>query len=311
MLPCRTLTQLIFPMLLSDVCGIFLLFFFSFFPAASAPSPPALVCCRFHCFGADGASLFCLNFTTPFLFPEPHTVWHPPTCSISSPRSSSFSLSGAVREPLLPFPFVSSPGPFYRGCFYPPGLFFFFCSNFWPFRPGILSSLLSTAWFHLEWSTFLVSQDVLVGVKVFSLQTRTDSPLFEDLVLLQNESLCEVYQGKVPWTSLEHSSRGLQVCGILSWPFSFPSAIIAVIVIARSFNSCRRQHSPRPLNGSRRDNYAHDLNRMNSSHCGTKQKLCCWKIESRSSVKLFNDFHWRNCWRRLFGWTNQGKTCWV
>lgn len=173
----------------------FFFVFFSFFPAASAPPPPppALVCCRFHCFGADGASLFCLNFTTPFLFPEPHTVWHPPTCSISSPRSSSFSLSGAVREPLLPFPFVSSPRPFYRGCFYPPGFFFFFCSNFWPFRPGILSSLLSTAWFHLEWFTFLASQNVLVSFKVFSLQTRTDSPLFEDLVLLQSKSLWEVY----------------------------------------------------------------------------------------------------------------------
>lgn len=35
--------------------------------------------------------------------------------------AASFSLSGAVMEPLLPFPFVSSPGPVYRGVLLPTG----------------------------------------------------------------------------------------------------------------------------------------------------------------------------------------------
>lgn len=95
------------------------LFFWFFFIFSTAS-----VCCRCRCCGADGTSLFCVNFTTPFRFPEPHTVWHPPTRSISSlllaaplltcrvqfgSHSSHFLLSvasGILQGMLLPLGFL-------------------------------------------------------------------------------------------------------------------------------------------------------------------------------------------------------------
>lgn len=45
------------------------------------------------------------------------TLRHAPSLLLAAP----FSPSGAVMEPLLPFPFVSSPGPFCRGVLLPTG----------------------------------------------------------------------------------------------------------------------------------------------------------------------------------------------
>lgn len=45
------------------------------------------------------------------------TLQHVPPLLLAAP----FSLSGAVMEPLLPFPFVSSPGPFYGEVLLPTG----------------------------------------------------------------------------------------------------------------------------------------------------------------------------------------------
>lgn len=78
---------------------------------------------------------------------------------ISSPRSSSFNLSSAVWEPLFPFPFVSSPRPFYRGCSYHcVSPFSSFAQTFDPLDPANYH-LLSTAWFPLKWIIFLASQE--------------------------------------------------------------------------------------------------------------------------------------------------------
>lgn len=264
---------------------------------------------------------------------------------ISSPRSSSFNLSSAVWEPLFPFLFVRSPRPFYRGCFYhwvSPSS----AQTFDPLDPANYH-LLCTGWFLLKWIIFLVSQEIHVSVEAlnfihsepehifphslkFLLQTKPPMRYVDECSqpsrlarsswlkkfnwtfihgLPRKSSWIFLSQefSTLPWTSPEQSSHRFQVYWILSWPFSFPSAITAIIVIPWSFNSCQQQHSQRPLNESRWDNYAQDLNQIHSSHHGTKQKPCCWKIESRSSVKLFNDFRWRSCWRQLFGWTNQGK----
>lgn len=53
--------------------------FFCFFPANSIGLlSPLLLWCWWRLF------VSCELHHTPFLFPEPHTVWHPPTCSTSS-----------------------------------------------------------------------------------------------------------------------------------------------------------------------------------------------------------------------------------
>lgn len=67
------------------------------------------------------------------LSPESHRVWHPPTCSSFSPLLSALPLSksSAVLELASPFPLVSSPRPFYFGCFCLLVFSFFGCLNSW------------------------------------------------------------------------------------------------------------------------------------------------------------------------------------
>lgn len=64
------------------------------------------------------------------LSPESHRVWNPPTCSSFSPHST-FSKSSSVFELASPFPLVSSPRPFYFGCFCLLVFSFFGCLNSW------------------------------------------------------------------------------------------------------------------------------------------------------------------------------------
>lgn len=265
----------------------------------------------------------------------------------SFPRSSSFNLSRAVWEPLVPFPFVSSPRHFTGDAS---------TTGFLPLLLKILTlldpanyHLLSTTRYLIKWIIFFgYTKDSCQcqGIKIYSLWSTTYFPHSLKFLLqtktamryvdeccqpsrLERSSWLKKSNGlssidfrespfefslsqefsTLPWTSPEYSSHGVQVCWILSWLFSFPSAITAIIIIVWSFNSCQQQHSQRPLNESHWDNYAQDLNQIHSSHRGTKQKPCCWKIESRSSVKLFNDFRW-SCWRRLFGELIREK-CWV
>lgn len=121
----------------------------------------AWVCCRFHCCGADRASLFCVNFTTPFLFPEQHTVWHPPTCSISSFLLAAPLLTCRVQFGSHSPHFLLSVAPgHFTGDASTTGFSFFFCLNFWPFRPSKLSfvvySLVSAKinFFCFLWTNF-------------------------------------------------------------------------------------------------------------------------------------------------------------
>lgn len=188
----------------------------------------------------------CFLWTSPHLFFFPSHTLYDTLRLISPPRCcSSFSLSGAVWGPFLPFPFVSSPRHFTGDV-----------STHWvslssssqTFDPSdrAFYHLLSTAWFLLKWITFVAS-------KFFSCQCRGLKFLVfvkQNTFVSANRNLRKVHKGILSWTSLKYCSRGFQDCQFLSWPLSFPSAIIAVIVIARSFNSCRRQRSQRPLNES-------------------------------------------------------------
>lgn len=309
------------------------LFFWFFYASCIGLLSLPLLWCWWHLF------VLCeLHHTFSFSWAT-HCMTPSDTLHLISPtRSSSFNLSSAVWEPLVPFPFVSSLGHF-AGDASTTGFSPSSAENFDPLDPA--NYLLSTTW-------FLIKMDHIFGYtrdscqcqdfKFYSLRSTTYFSHSLKFLLQTKTTLRYVDQYCQPsrlersswlkkfnwtfihglpqksswmflsgefstlaWTSPECSSQGIQVCWILTWLFSFPSAISAIIVIVWSFNSCQQQHSQRPLNESRWDNYAQDLNQIHSSHCGTKQKPCCWKIESRSSVRLFNDFRWRSCWRQLFG----------
>lgn len=97
--------------------------------------------------------LFAVASTTlvPLCFCELHTFSWVLYCMTSSIylfllSALPFSLSSAVSMPVSPFPFVSSPRPFYSRCFCPLVFSFFGCLNSWTSRPTILA-FVSTVWF--------------------------------------------------------------------------------------------------------------------------------------------------------------------
>lgn len=156
---CRTPTQLIFLMLPSDVCVIILLVFVHANCIGVLSLP--LLRCWWHLFVlCELHHTFSFSWATHCMTPS--DTLH----LISPPRSSSFNLSSAVWEPLVPFPFVSSLGHF-AGDASTAGFSPSSAENFDPLDPANYY-LLSTIWFLIKWIIFLATQEIHVSVKALS-----------------------------------------------------------------------------------------------------------------------------------------------
>lgn len=147
----------------------------------------------------------CFVWTSPllFFFPEPHTVRHPPTCSVSSLLLTAPLLACLVHFGSHSYHFLLSVAP---------GHFTGDASTHWvspsssaqtfdPSDPAFYH-LLSAAWFLLKWIIFLALQEVLIslGFRSYSLWNRHSCAS-------ANKNLQEVYLP--PWTVLEYGSHGV------------------------------------------------------------------------------------------------------
>lgn len=123
--------------------SLFFWFFFLYASSIGLLGSPPLLWCWWHLFVlCELHHTFSFSWATHCMTPS--DTLH----LISPPRSSSFNLSSAVLEPLVPFPFVSSLGRF-AGDASTAGFSSSAAENFDPLDPANYY-LLSTTWFLIK-----------------------------------------------------------------------------------------------------------------------------------------------------------------